>query len=142
MNGRDTSKPGAGPSGFDITTIKFGDPLSPDLFDGKAKKVAESLNIKGTNKPTQLRRFYDEICLWGEKVEADEKRFNEYLPFIRMMNAKAAYAKGRNNLVNETFVKLISHCLGQVTDAKSMGRFKLFMEAVMGFYKELRPKDS
>ncbi|MBF0348694.1 MAG: type III-A CRISPR-associated protein Csm2 [Magnetococcales bacterium] len=143
MNGSHSSSGGTVKSPADdiFNRIRFGDPLDPDLFDSVAKKVAESLNNEKNNKPTQLRRFYDEICLWAEKVAVDEGRFDEYIPFIRMMNAKAAYAKGRD-LVDDKFVKLMNHCLGQVKDAKSMGRFKLFMEAVMGFYKELRPKDS
>ncbi|MBF0145416.1 MAG: type III-A CRISPR-associated protein Csm2 [Magnetococcales bacterium] len=144
MNGSHSSSGGTVKSPADdiFKRIRFGEQLDPDLFDGVAKDVAKSLNNKNTNKPTQLRRFYDEICLWAEKVAVEEGRFEEYIPFIRMMNAKAAYAKGRNNLVDDGFVKLMNHCLGQVKDAKSMGRFKLFMEAVMGFYKELRPKDS
>ncbi|CAK0771624.1 CRISPR-associated protein Csm2 [Gammaproteobacteria bacterium] len=125
----------------DTSRIKF-DEIDADLFDKIAKNMARKLaeNTK-SNKPTQLRRFYDEICMWNERVEMEEKRFDELLPFIRMLNAKAAYAKGRN-LVDENFVILIRHCLSEVKNPKTMKYFKLFMEAVMGFYKEERPKDS
>ncbi len=93
------------------------------------------------NKPTQLRKFYDELCLWETKARnGGKERFAEYLPFIRMMNAKAAYAEGRE-LVDCNYSTLISHCLNQVTDPATMTRCKLFMEAFMGFYKQERPKD-
>ncbi|MBF0214037.1 MAG: type III-A CRISPR-associated protein Csm2 [Magnetococcales bacterium] len=116
-------------------------PIDVDLFDGTAKAVAEVLSKPSKdklNKSTQLRRFYDEICLWDEKVVADVSKFDDMLPFIRMLNAKAAYAKGRE-LVDDNFVRLMRSCLGQVTNTQTMQHFKLFMEAVMGFYKELRP---
>ncbi|CAK0751783.1 CRISPR-associated protein Csm2 [Gammaproteobacteria bacterium] len=126
----------------DISKIKF-DKIDADLFDKTAKDMAIKLALNPkSNKPTQLRRFYDEICMWNERVEMEEKRFDELLPFIRMINAKAAYAKGRNGLVDDNFVNLIRHCLSEVKDPKTMKNFKLFMEAVMGFYKEQRPKDS
>ncbi len=78
--------------------------------------------------------------MWESKSSQHPEKFAEFLPFIRMMNAKAAYAKGRK-LVNEDFVTLLSDSLRQVECAKTMRHFKLFMEAFMGFYKEKRPKD-
>ncbi|MEO5365641.1 MAG: type III-A CRISPR-associated protein Csm2 [Magnetococcus sp. WYHC-3] len=115
-------------------------PMAPDLLDDVAEKVAKSVaEDKGSNKPTQLRRFYDEICMWEERL--DDKSFEEHLPYLRMLNSKAAYAEGRNNLVDEKFVGLMRHGLKQVTDMDSLKRFKLFMEAFMGFYKKARPRD-
>ena len=125
---------------LDTSAIKL-DPIEANLFDVVAKQVAKTLADQKNNKPTQLRRFYDEICMWSERVEANEEKFGEFLPFIRMLNAKAAYAQGRQ-LVDPNFVKLMRDGLAQVKDAKTMKYFKLFMEAVMGFYKEQRPKDS
>ncbi|MEO5369977.1 MAG: type III-A CRISPR-associated protein Csm2 [Magnetococcus sp. DMHC-1] len=128
---------------MDTSKIKF-DTISADLFDAVAREAAEILakSDKKINKPTQIRRFYDEICMWAEKVEAnDVAKFKEFLPFIKMLNAKAAYAHGRK-LVDDNFVKLLRDCLSQVNDPKTMKSFKLFMEALMGFYKEKRPKDS
>ncbi|NGZ06563.1 MAG: type III-A CRISPR-associated protein Csm2 [Magnetococcales bacterium] len=118
----------------------------PDLFDAQAQQVATRLSQEQrTNKPSQIRRFYDEICMWNERVNEDPKpedRFKELLPFIRMLNAKAAYANGRNpQLVDKYFVDLMRGCLKEVNDPDSMKHFKLFMEAVMGFYKQIRPKD-
>lgn len=115
--------------------------IHADLFDRTAKQTALTIAAnRYCNKPMQLRRFYDEIAMWENKVNHCPDKFDEYLPFIRMMNAKAAYALGRK-LVDENFVALISDGLNQVQDVKTLRHFKLFMEAFMGFYKEKRPRD-
>ncbi|MBF0152732.1 MAG: type III-A CRISPR-associated protein Csm2 [Magnetococcales bacterium] len=118
------------------------DPVSETLFDKTAKAWAEKLNKarqakKDSNKSTQLRRFYDEICMWAEKVGNDPKKYEDLIPFIRMLNAKTAYAHGRKELVDQGFVELVDKSLKQVKDPKTLQCFKLFMEAIMGFYKEL-----
>lgn len=115
--------------------------LPADLFDDVARNAArqvagDSKNQK--NKPSQLRQFYDELVMWEEKVRRDDSRFQEYLPFIRMLNAKAAYAEGRKH-VDQNFVDLMHHGLAQVDSAQVLRNFKLFFEAFMGFYKVERP---
>ncbi|MCP4287205.1 MAG: type III-A CRISPR-associated protein Csm2, partial [Gammaproteobacteria bacterium] len=105
-----------------------------DLFNTIAHNAAKAVagdNYNQKNKPTQLRQFYDELVMWEEKTRQDKKRFPEYLPFIRMLNAKAAYAKGRNH-VDQNFVELVSHCVGQVNSPDTLRNFKLFFEAFMG----------
>jgi CRISPR-associated protein Csm2 len=118
--------------------------LDADLFNGVARQVAETIaENRNANKPSQIRKFYDELCLWETKVnqEAEKaERFAECLPFILMLNAKVAYAKGRR-LVDANFVKLIDDSLKQVNDPDTLRICKLFFEAFLGFYKELRPTD-
>ena len=115
--------------------------IKADLFDQIAQQTAVTIaDNRNSNKPSQLRRFYDEIVMWEGKVSQHPENFDEYLPFIRMINAKAAYALGRK-LVDDNFVSLINDSLKQVNDVSTMRHFKLFMEAFMGFYKEKRPKD-
>ncbi len=115
--------------------------ISADLFDKIAREKAEIIaQDTRSNKSTQLRRFYDEIVMWESKTSQHPEKFAEFLPFIRMLNAKAAYAQGRK-LVNEDYVLLLNTCLKQVECNKTMRHFKLFMEAFMGFYKQERPKD-
>jgi CRISPR-associated protein Csm2 len=124
-----------------IILNKQGDkPLNPELFDTVAQKVAKTIgqNQQG-NKPSQIRQFYDELVMWEEKVRQSPEKFDEFLPFIRMLNAKAAYAQGRNN-VDPNFTNLISHCLGQVDSAETLHNFKLFFEAFLGFFKMEKPK--
>lgn len=121
--------------------IRFAAPLDPELFNGIAKAQAERIagDNDRVNKHTQLRRFYDELCMWEEKVSRQPDKFDEHLPFIRMLNAKAAYAEGRNpKLVDRNFVDLLQHTLTEVKDAKTMTTCKLFWESFMGFYKQFR----
>ncbi len=125
-----------------LAEIRFAAPLDPQIFSDVAKRVAKEIPTSNTrvNRPSQLRRFYDEIVLWEDKVRAAPERFEEYRPFLLMMNAKAAYAQGRE-VVSGEFACLVQHTLAQVQDEKSLHLCKLFWEAFMGFYKLERPND-
>jgi CRISPR-associated protein Csm2 len=127
---------------MDIKLTKTDNKLDPELFNIVAKDwaiaIAGNDPRKTDNKPTQLRKFYDELVLWDNKVLMHPEKFDDYLPFIRMLNAKAAYAKGRK-LVDDKYVGLLNTGLQQVTDSETLHTFKLFMEAFMGFYKQERP---
>lgn len=114
--------------------------LDPKLFDQTAQRIAASIadNQRG-NKPAQIRQFYEELVMWEERVRQQPGSFEEFLPFIRMLNAKAAYAEGRQH-VDGNFKAFIAHCLGQVDDADTLRNFKLFFEAFLGFYKLVGPK--
>ncbi len=115
--------------------------IQPELFNSIAKEAAINISRDSrTNKPTQLRKFYDEIVMWDNKVAMHPEKFDQFLPFIRMLNAKAAYAQGRK-LVDHNYVSLLNSCLKQVDKAETMRTFKLFMEAFMGFYKQERPSN-
>ncbi|OIO79962.1 MAG: type III-A CRISPR-associated protein Csm2 [Hydrogenophilaceae bacterium CG1_02_62_390] len=124
-------------------SIRFASP-DAELFNGIAKEAAQGVARSDAyrNKPTQLRRFYDELLLWETRVsqqplEAQAAKFAECLPFIRMLNAKAAYADGRK-LVDRTFVDLMQHTLSEVTNPQTLTTCKYFWEAFMGFYKQER----
>lgn len=116
-------------------SIKFDKPLDAELFNSKALEAARAIAAnEKCNKSSQLRRFYDELVSWETRVNRYPEKFEEYLPFIRMINAKAAYAKGRN-LVDHNFVELMRQTLGEVKNPESLTASKLFWEAFMGFYK-------
>lgn len=123
-----------------LATVSLQAP-NADLFDktaqGAAREVAAN---RRRNKPTQIRKFFDEVCMWEAKVTQTPDRFADYLPFIRMMNAKVAYAEGRE-LVDVNFRELFRHCIDSVADLATMRNAKLFLEAFLGFYKVERPKD-
>jgi CRISPR-associated protein Csm2 len=125
---------------MDFKLSKTDDKLNPELFNTIAKDAAKEVASGGdrVNKATQLRKFYDELVLWDNKVLLHPEKFDEYLPFIRMLNAKVAYAEGRK-LVDPNFVNLLHNGLKQVVCAETLHTFKLFMEAFMGFYKQERP---
>jgi len=116
-------------------------PLNAELFNAVAHQAAQAIaKNSSANKPSQIRKFYDELCMWETKISQEPEKFDDYLPFILMLNAKLAYANGRK-LVDANFVKLISDCLKQVKDQNTLRICKLFFEAFLGFYKELRPSD-
>lgn len=126
-----------------VADIALTAPLNVNLFAGIAEEKAKRVYEAGAgrkNKSTQLRKFYDELTLWFDKVyreqskEAKANKYAEVAPFIKMLNAKVAYARGRDH-VDDCFETLFSHLIRQISDADSLKHAKLFMEAFMGFYK-------
>lgn len=121
--------------------IKFKTGEMPsDIFSDIASEAADHIASSGnTNKTTQLRKFYDELVMWHDKVHNEQKenreaKYKELAPYIKMLNAKVAYACGRK-LVNDDFRNLFSHCIRQIDDPETLKHCKLFMEALIGFRK-------
>lgn len=114
--------------------------VHPELFDTNAQTIAEIFGKapKKSNSYTQLRRFYDEVVDLQERVSENPAKFNELLPIIRMLNAKASYAFGRDQKVDKNFVTFIQACVNQVKSPDDLKVFKTLFEAVMGFYKPIR----
>ena len=77
--------------------------------------------------------WFDKVNLERNK-EAKVLKYTEVAPFIKMMNAKVAYARGRDH-VDECFEQMFSHLIRQISDVETLKHAKLFMEAFMGFYK-------
>jgi len=143
QGGYGSDRQGAPRPGISVNDIKLTTPLSAELFDTIAKDKAVCIREAGgarINQSTQLRKFYDELVMWFDKVnlertkDAKTLKYTEVEPFIKMMNAKVAYARGRGH-VDECFEQMFSHLIRQITDADSLKHAKLFMEAFMGFYK-------
>ena len=122
--------------GFTITFRSEDGKIAPELFDATARRAAEIVADckRETNRSTQLRRFYDELVLWEEKAARSPDQFHEFLPFVRMLKAKAAYAEGRK-LVDGAFVDLLDQTIDFVRSADDLRLAKLFLEAFLGFYK-------
>lgn len=130
----------------DVAAIRFGDNVSRTLYSDIAEEAAKCVGeaaraARGAkNKPSQLRRFYDELVMLHDKVGSNKERFEQQEPFVQMMKAKVAYAKGRDK-VDENFEKLLRHVVDQVKDVGTLRQTKLFMEAFMAFYKTYGPRD-
>lgn len=121
------------------------DPPPATLFSEDAEAVAKQLDVSAQadrggrekNKSTQIRRFYDELVGWQERIGSDEAKFKQYEAFVKMLNAKAAYAQGRN-LVTKEFVDWFKDCVRQVDSPRTLNHFRLHFEAMLGFLKAIR----
>jgi CRISPR-associated protein Csm2 len=78
--------------------IKFNG-ITHELFDSVAMEVAEIISQpkdkngkfdSKKNKSTQLRKYYDELCMWDQKIKQQPEKYKEFLPLIKMLNAKVA----------------------------------------------------
>lgn len=113
------------------------------LFDTTAEEIARMLAQGGANKPTQIRRFYDDVSRFADRLRdrvADGENLRQALPFIRMINARVAYAaerkgSGQSTLVNGDFKVFMRTCLAQVDSVETLQNFRLLFEAVIGFSK-------
>lgn len=116
--------------------------IDPDLFAGRAEKLAELVSKEagdGKNKPTQLRRFYDDVLSFGGRMKIlpeDQQRqdFEKNLPYLKMLQAKVTYAQARN-LVGKEFKDFLGISLKQVNDLDDFKVFQALFEAFMGYYK-------
>ncbi|UOO81242.1 type III-A CRISPR-associated protein Csm2 [Uruburuella testudinis] len=119
--------------------------LQADIFSDVAKEAAEHISprandrgrVADVNKSTQLRKFYDELAMWHDKVFQAASRGEAYqnaAPFIQMLKAKAAYSQGRGH-VDGNFVAVFNQIISQINSADTLKNAKLFFEAVLGFRK-------
>ena len=120
---------------MELNKIKL-DKLEIDIFSDTARNAAEHISQnKDKNKSTQLRKFYDELAMWHDKVfqaASREEAYQNAAPFIQMLRAKAAYSKGRKH-VDDNFVAVFNQIIGQIHNADTLKNAKLFFEAVLGF---------
>ncbi len=114
--------------------------LDPDLFSAKAETLAKEIykeqrQSRGkANKPSQIRKFYDEVLRFDSMLKINPAEFETILPYLKMLNAKAAYAMGRD-LVSKGFKDFISDSLNQVKNKEDFDVFAGLFEAFMGYYK-------
>jgi len=101
-----------------------------ELFGETAQKVAQA--ISGT-KSTQIRNFYEYVLDLEQRSKTQP--FGEILPFVKMLNSKAHYAKERR-VASVEFIEMLKKCIEQVKSPKDLETFKLFFEAVIGFSKK------
>ena len=104
-----------------------------ELFDKTANDWAYKIN---KTKKTQLRNFYEKILQLQNDIQ--KQGFESVYPFIKMLNSKVAYGVSRK-VVSYEFQEMMQECLSQITNDKkgeqTFKNFKLFFEAVLGFFK-------
>ena len=83
---------------------------------------------------TQFRKFYDKILEINEKSRrVDEENFNiKIKPILNLMYSKVQYAVTRKQAGNN-FKNIMYKCLDKVNSKEELERFKLFLEAIIGF---------
>lgn len=112
--------------------------IDPELFSRRAEALAKEIFKEGRggklNKPTQIRKFYDEVIRFESIVKSKPSEFEELLPYLKMLNAKAAYAKGRD-LISDEFKNFIHSSLDQIKDKDDFNAFAGLFEAFIGYYK-------
>ncbi|MEA3487534.1 MAG: type III-A CRISPR-associated protein Csm2 [Thermodesulfobacteriota bacterium] len=110
--------------------------LNPTLFSDVAMDWAEKIHNSGrgkANKRSQLRKFFDEVIRLNSRSKTED--WDNILPYVNMLIAKAAYAEGRHN-VTPDFVNLMKSCIREVHEKKDLAVFANFFEAFMGFYRK------
>ena len=121
--------------------------VKKDLFDKmaeeEAKKWASARDRRG--KPelsnTQVRKFYNEIKAIERYIELKgEENFEQKLPEIKMIKAKAAYAYGRKlqkkgGSITREFKDFLDKHIGQINTYQDFKIFCKFFEAVVGFFE-------
>jgi len=112
--------------------------INPLLFSKTAEEWAALIHDKGgrdANKRSQLRKFYDEVLRLNTMVKSNPAEWENILPYVNMLIAKAVYAQGRNKVSRE-FVKMLQDGINQVQQSNDMEIFANFFEAFMGYYRQ------
>lgn len=117
------------------------DGSNKEIYSDTANKVATLILPKGNkNNSTQLRKFYDEIVKWNNRIQhkpSEKDRNMEFdicLADIKKLKSQAAYAFSRE-LIDDNYLTLFNHCIDSITSSKNLREVKSFMEATMGYYK-------
>ena len=113
--------------------------LSDNIFSDIAETAAKHISSPNQNKASQIRKFYDELAMWDEKIHRNKAEYDKSAPFIHMLKAKVAYAKGRGN-VDANFVAIFNHLIDQISDPQTLRHAKLFFEAMLGYRKASETK--
>lgn len=122
--------------------------LNPTLFSDVAEDWADRIYKSGLetrhgkpelkrNKRTQIRKFYDEAIRLNALAndKANPEAWDNILPYVNMLIAKAVYAQGRDH-VTKDFTEFLKGSIKQIQDQEDMLVFTNFFEAFMGFYRQ------
>ena len=121
--------------------------IKVDLFDATAKKVAESFigqDKKGHDigvSSTQLRKIFDEVKRFEQILMGNAGKWNEQLPYIKMIKSKVAYnltrAGDKDKALKGVYKNLelfISSGIDRIANEKDYHVFVSVFEASYGFY--------
>ncbi len=112
--------------------------LRKDLITDIAEKIGENFVQKRLSK-SQLRNFFNEVKAIDAKID-DNNNFEENLPFILMIKAKASYAYkkgGKNSKIPKNFYEFLKsniELIEKKSDYKTFEGFVNFFEAVVAYF--------
>ncbi|MCL0100503.1 type III-A CRISPR-associated protein Csm2 [Peptococcaceae bacterium] len=111
-----------------------------DIAENIVKKCLKPKSKKEKLTLNQIRKFYDEVLNYESLIKSaenkkEEEEFKEWIPFIRMLKAKAHVAYERGN-INENFKIFIEKNIDYI--GESYEKFKVFVkffEAIVAYSK-------
>lgn len=112
--------------------------VNEDLFVTKANEIAESFSKEGGIKGNQIRKFYDEVLRLKLKLNSadnESQKFNEILPYIKMLIPKAIYSKSKKT-ANNSFESFIKMNIAGISELKQFYVFCDLFEAVVAYCKK------
>jgi CRISPR-associated protein Csm2 len=124
--------------------------FDPALMDSKAEEIGKALALQDELKPSQLRRYYDDVLNLRNRLEAkyrqtggDREAIFELLRAdFKMLKAKAAYARGRDkDMFPERLLKFFINHVHSVDTARKFDAFCHHFQAVVAFHRFYKPKD-
>jgi len=107
--------------------------IKPELLESEAEKQAQKFSGLNT---TQLRKFFNEVKALEKRLKDysySDEYFNELIPLIKMLKAKASYAYGRNN-ISLTFKNFIIENIDKIKSKNDFKAFILYFEAIVGYF--------
>ena len=135
-------------------------PPNRDLFDGIARRIAADFvrnvgegNYKktyGVGK-TQIRRLFDEVKRFEQKLDGTEKTWKDQEPYFRMIKSKLSYTiarakeKAKDSDTANGYKNLSDFITKGINQADNEERYRVFtslFEAVYGFYYENAPNEN
>ncbi len=121
---------------------------NPKLMDDDAQALGEALANQDQLKPSQLRRYYDDVLTLRNRLDvmarkpgpAREDAFALLRADFKMLKAKAAYAHGRQ-LIPQRLLQFFVNHVHSVQSANDFDVFCRHFQAVVAFHKFYKPKD-
>lgn len=112
--------------------------LREELMLNEARDIAKVFTDSKLSN-SQLRAFFNEIKALQNKINKDEKLFEQNYPFILMLKSKAEYKyrNGQGAKITKPFRDFINESIDYIKDNKSVKTFDNFcilFETIVGYY--------
>lgn len=110
--------------------------IRENLLTIEAEQIANSFYKV---KNSQLRAFFNEIKILKNKINEDEKKWDEIYPMVLMIKSKVVYRCSRNKEIYE-LKKFLMESIKYIQDQNKLGKgyetfkvFVIFFETIVGY---------